>query len=220
MIKKILILTTILWSAAAFAEIDPALEDVSVEKLNPGGIFVKGVIDFGQSDPAGKSSGGTAYAVGGEFGYAFASSYWKRFEGGIQITTGQHEYTTKNQDVNAKVTLEVPMQIMLKTSIGKSMGGGMMMMYSLGVGTSMVKYKAKAAGTSYTADSVSAFTWRIGASFLMPFTETFSFDGGVQFSQMTVNVDELKTGGTTVPAADISDIVNTPAVSLGFRLTI
>jgi len=83
----------------------------------------------------------------------------------------------------------------------------------------MVKYNSKFGGVTYKSDTVSAFAWRIGVSMLLPFSETVQFEGGVQHTQMTVNVDEVKGGGATVKA-DVSDIVNMPALTLGMRFTI
>ena len=220
MFFRSLVLTLFLTSSPVLAELDPALADLSTDKLNPGGLFIKGGLGFGQSDPAGESSPGVGYNLGGELGYGFSSGYWKRMEVGMGLETGSLAYKSKSGGASASVTLTVPLAMMLRFSMGSVMGRGGILLWNVGVGAYLVDYQQKYLGSTFKSSSAEpSVAWRLGATYLMPFSEVLQFEGGIQHTQVTVNVDELKSGSTTVNNADVSDIVNIPQITIGFRLS-
>ncbi|MDA9951273.1 porin family protein [Oligoflexaceae bacterium] len=204
----------------AHAELDPALADVSVDRLNPGGVFVKGLFAVGQSDPAGDSTPGVGYQVGGELGYGFSSGYWKRMEVGLELTTGQLEYKLKNDAGGAKVKVEVPVAMMVRFGLGSVMGKGGLLTWNVAVGNYLAKYSQTFNGQDFKASASSpSIAWRLGANFLMPMSEVLQFEAGFQHTQVTVNEDSLKVDGINIDA-DVSDIINIPQIMVGVRLAI
>ena len=126
--------------------------------MNPTGLFAKGELNFGQSDPAGDSAAGTAWLAGGELGYSFASGYFQRFEGGISLLSGQLSYKSKAGGQSAIVTAKVPFMMLARATIGKTLGGGAMLLWNLSVGPAFVKYSHKFQGQKYSsANDVTAF---------------------------------------------------------------
>jgi hypothetical protein len=221
MMRNIVFVLSFVVSTSVFAELDPALEDVSVDTMNPEGLFIEGQLDIGQSDPAGDSSPGVAFLGGGEVGFSFASGYWQKMEVGLGLSTGSLEYKSKSGGNSANVTVDVPMAMMVRFGMGSVIGRGGIFLWNIAVGSYLTNYEQKFQGTTYKSNSASSsFAWRFGAKFMMPFSETIQFVGGLQHTQVTVNIDEVKANGQTITNADISDVVNIPQLTLGFRVTI
>ena len=140
-------------------------------------------------------------------------------EVGMGLETGSLAYKSESASGNASVTLTVPMAMMLRFSMGSVMGRGGIFLWNFGVGAYLVDYKQKYLGTTFKSSSAEpSVAWRLGASYLMPFSEVLQFEGGFQHTQVTVNVDEWKSGSNKVNA-DVSDIVNIPQITIGFRLS-
>lgn len=217
--RRLIFFVGIIMASTAVAELDPALEDVSTEKLNPGGIFTSAHVNLGQSDAAGNSSPGVASMVGGEVGFAFAGGYWKRMEIGLSLSTGSLAYKPKSDSNSANVALNVPLATMVRFGLGSVMGKGGVLLWNVAVGSFTSDYEREFGGKKYTSSAaVPSVAWRLSANYLLPFSETLQFEGGVQHTQITVNIDELKSGSERMEA-DISDIINIPAVTMGVRLS-
>ena len=184
---------------------------------NKSGGYAGAAFSFGQASKVGKGSSGTAWFLGVEPGYGMSRDTWARFELSFELGTGRLSYKDKDGGASSSVDADVPYYGLIKAGYGYSIGDNVFAVWRLGVGPGSVSWKAKEAGTTFKADSLSALVYQAGFDIVAPMSDVMDLYGGANFRIMQFSIDEVKTGGASL-SVDEDVQINIPTIQVGARM--
>lgn len=181
---------------------------------NASGGFLGAGLTFGQARTTEDSvSPGVATLFYVEPGYQVNRGSWNRLEFSGQVFSGRA--TFGDSDVN------VGLGLLAKIGMGYSLGDRLMAMFKLGAGPVMATFETEVdTGTStekVESDGTLMGLGLMGAwQMVFPMSSALDMTGGLSWTHMQFNVDDVKSGGTKYKI-DRQVIANVPAVDLGLR---
>lgn len=215
---KKLSIVVISWSlgTAAFAELDPEL--AAANNKNESGFYLGGGVLLGQAYKSGGSSPGVAALVLIEPGWTARRDSWNRLETSLEFGFGQLTFR-KDGDGNPKVTMPLNGVVLAKLGYGWSLGDSLFNLIKIGVGPAIADYEAKADGSTVKSDgSLTGLVAMASYDLVVPMGSGFDITGGVRFTHMAFDLDDVKVDGQKASAGESVNL-NIPAMTVGLRLT-
>jgi len=179
---------------------------------NDNGAFIGGGLAFGSARTTEKGvSPGVAMLFSFEPGYQVNRGSWNRLEFSGQIFAGQAEF--------GKTDINVGLGLLAKLGYGYSLGDKLMAMFRVGAGPVLATFKNRDNAESIESDGTLMGLGLQGAwQLVFPMSDALDLVGGLSWTHMQFNVDDVKGSGGEKYSLDRQVIANTQTLDLGLRV--
>jgi hypothetical protein len=189
----------------------------SANPANDSGFFLGGGLSFGQAKSTDGGSAGLAMLFGVEPGYQINTGSWSRVELSGELMFGNVAFREPT-DRGGKSELSLGMGFLAKIGLGYSIGNKMFGVTRFGVGPVLAKYEADPGVKIESTDTLSGLAVQVGYDLIFPMTSALDAVGGLSWTHMQFDIDEVEDNGGNKLEADRPLNVNTIAAEAGLRL--
>ncbi len=179
---------------------------------NESGAFIGGGLSFGSARTTEDGvSPGVAMLFSFEPGYQVNRGSWNRLEFSGQIFAGKAEF--------GKTDINVGLGVLAKLGYGYSLGDKLMSIWRVGAGPVMATFKNRDAAESVESDGALMGLGLQGAwQLVFPMSDSLDLIGGLAWTHMQFNVDDVKGSSGVKYPYDQQVIANAQTVDLGLRV--
>ncbi len=179
---------------------------------NDSGAFIGGGLSFGSARTTEDGvSPGLAMLFSFEPGYQVNRGSWNRLEFSGQIFAGKAEF--------GKTDINVGLGVLAKLGYGYSLGDKLMSIWRVGAGPVMATFKNRDAAESVESDGALMGLGLQGAwQLVFPMNDSLDLIGGLAWTHMQFNVDDVKGSSGATYKLDRQVIANAQTVDLGLRV--
>lgn len=202
-------------SALASDMLKPSEIQTTGESSNPtndSGGFIGGGLAFGQARTTEDDvNPGVALLLSVEPGYQVNRGSWNRLEFSGQIFAGRAEFGSSD--------LNIGLGMLAKVGYGYSLGDRLMAMFKFGAGPVLANFETKVGSEKVKSDGMlMGLGLQLGWQMVFPMSDSLDLAGGLSWTHMQFNVDDVKDSSGTKYAIDRQVIANVPALDLGLRV--